>query len=101
MALASTDEIQAFYEELQENLAFLDKAIISLEENPQDRDQITEIFRVAHTTALGGLYESWCPPCSQARHRQHPRHPSPDLAYSVATSLIQGEDTDASSDVRR
>ncbi len=43
------DELRIFLEELNENLSFLDNAIIALEENPTNKEMIQEIFRVAHT----------------------------------------------------
>lgn len=43
------EEIRIFLEELNENLSFLDDAIIALEEHPHNNEMIEEIFRVAHT----------------------------------------------------
>lgn len=43
------DEIRIFLEELNENLSFLDNAIIALEEDPGNKEMLQEIFRVAHT----------------------------------------------------
>ncbi|MDH5720401.1 MAG: chemotaxis protein CheW [Spirochaetia bacterium] len=43
------EEIKIFLDELEENLNYLDDAIIALEENPQDKETLEEIFRVAHT----------------------------------------------------
>jgi len=43
------DDLRIFLEELNENLSFLDNAIIALEENPTNKEMIQEIFRVAHT----------------------------------------------------
>lgn len=44
-----TEELKVFLDELDENLAFLDDAILNLEENPDDKETLEEIFRVAHT----------------------------------------------------
>lgn len=44
-----TEELKVFLDELDENLAFLDDAILNLEENPDDQETLEEIFRVAHT----------------------------------------------------
>ena len=43
------EDLNIFLEELNENLSYLDTAIISLEKNPEDKDTLEEIFRVAHT----------------------------------------------------
>ncbi|MDH5716138.1 MAG: chemotaxis protein CheW [Spirochaetia bacterium] len=43
------EEIKIFLDELEESLNYLDDAIMALEENPSDRENIEEIFRVAHT----------------------------------------------------
>jgi len=43
------DDVQLFLDELNENLNYLDEAIITLEENPSDQETLNEIFRVAHT----------------------------------------------------
>ena len=44
-----SEELKVFLDELNENLTFLDDAIISLEESPQNKEILEEIFRVAHT----------------------------------------------------
>lgn len=44
-----SEELKVFLDELNENLAFLDDAILNLEENPDDKETLEEIFRVAHT----------------------------------------------------
>lgn len=44
-----TEELKVFLDELNENLTFLDDAILNLEENPDDKETLEEIFRVAHT----------------------------------------------------
>lgn len=49
MARVDAEELRIFLEELEENLNYLDNAIIALEENPQNRDILQEIFRSAHT----------------------------------------------------
>lgn len=43
------EEIKFFLDELEENLEYLDNAIMALEETPDDQENIDEIFRVAHT----------------------------------------------------
>lgn len=43
------EDLKIFLEELNENLSYLDTAIISLEKDPSDKDTLEEIFRVAHT----------------------------------------------------
>jgi len=47
--LYGKEEIKAFLDELNENLEFLDEAIMALEKEPGDKENLTEIFRVAHT----------------------------------------------------
>ncbi len=43
------EDLRVFLEELNENLSYLDNAIIALEEHPDDKEILSEIFRVAHT----------------------------------------------------
>ncbi|RME90777.1 MAG: chemotaxis protein CheA [Candidatus Hydrogenedentota bacterium] len=49
MVQVDKEELKIFLDELNENLNFLDDAILNLEENPDDKDTLEEIFRVAHT----------------------------------------------------
>ncbi len=47
--VADKDEVDAFLDELNEGLRFLDDSIIALEENPDNHEILEEIFRTAHT----------------------------------------------------
>ncbi|EFL49500.1 CheA signal transduction histidine kinase [Solidesulfovibrio fructosivorans JJ]] len=48
--MAGNDEMRAlFAEEVQENLAELDGALLELEKNPGDKDLVNRIFRAVHT----------------------------------------------------
>ena len=47
--IAQTQELKVFLDELYENLDYLDNAIIKLEEDPNDKETLEEVFRVAHT----------------------------------------------------
>jgi len=49
VSVADKEEVKFFLDELNENLNYLDEAIIALEENPDDTETLSEIFRVAHT----------------------------------------------------
>ncbi|MES0488705.1 MAG: chemotaxis protein CheW [Leptospirales bacterium] len=49
VSVQDKEEVKFFLDELNENLVYLDEAIITLEENPSDAETIEEIFRVAHT----------------------------------------------------
>ncbi len=49
VSVHDAEEIKFFLDELEENLEYLDSAIMALEENPTDQENLDEIFRVAHT----------------------------------------------------
>ncbi|MCS6984430.1 MAG: chemotaxis protein CheW [Leptospiraceae bacterium] len=47
--ISQTEDLRIFLEELDENLNYLDQAIIALEEYPENREILRDVFRAAHT----------------------------------------------------
>jgi two-component system chemotaxis sensor kinase CheA len=55
--------LEIFIDESKEHLQLLNQSLLSLEQDPQDRAVLDEIFRVAHTLKWQSLPTIWRMSC--------------------------------------